>query len=202
MLGNVSKVLKNKKTVESSKMIRCVLLNIIILLLAIVPTMANTVSIISWNIRDFGKSKNQEEILTIAKILNDHDIVAIQEVVAGYGGAQAIAKLNDQLNRMGAKWDFRVSDPTQSPPYKTERYAFLWKPSKVKMIGSSWLENSLANEIYREPFLAKFDLNGHKFILLNFHSRRFDESPEEEAKHFKPLVDKYSSTPSNHHRGF
>jgi hypothetical protein len=30
--------------------------------------------------------------------VRDYDIIAIQEVVAGYGGAQAVAKLADELN--------------------------------------------------------------------------------------------------------
>jgi hypothetical protein len=37
-------------------------------------------------------------------ILFEDYIIAIQEVVAGYGGAQAVAKLADELNRKGSKW--------------------------------------------------------------------------------------------------
>lgn len=78
--------------------------------------------------------------------------MALQEVVAGHGGAQAVAKLADELNRKGAKWDYIVSDPTSSSAYKTERYAFLWKTSKVKKIGKAWLEKKYHLEIDREPF--------------------------------------------------
>ena len=39
----------------------------------------------------------------MAKTLQDFDVVAIQEVVAGPGGAQAVANLADALNRSGAK---------------------------------------------------------------------------------------------------
>ncbi len=51
--------------------------------------------------------------------------------MAGYGGAQAVARLADELNRKGTKWDYVISDPTSSSAYKTERYAFIWKTSKV-----------------------------------------------------------------------
>ena len=74
----------------------------------------------------------------MAQTIKSFDIVAIQEVVAGYGGAQAVARLADELNRKGAKWDYSVSNPTSSSAYKTERYAFLWKTATVKLIGKPW----------------------------------------------------------------
>jgi deoxyribonuclease-1-like protein len=58
---------------------------------------------VSWNIQNFGKSKSEVEINFIANTLKNYDIIAIQEVVAGYGGAQAVAKLAAELNRKGAK---------------------------------------------------------------------------------------------------
>ena len=61
----------------------------------------DNISFISWNIRDFGKTKNKEELDRIADIVRDVDIVALQEVVAGPGGTQAIAHLADILNRKG-----------------------------------------------------------------------------------------------------
>ncbi len=42
----------------------------------------------------------------MAAILKNYDVVAIQEVVAGPGGAAAIARLHDALNRTGSKWDY------------------------------------------------------------------------------------------------
>jgi hypothetical protein len=46
-----------------------------------------------------GQSKSQVEIVDIAQTVRDYDIIAIKQVVAGYGGAQAVAKLADELNR-------------------------------------------------------------------------------------------------------
>jgi deoxyribonuclease-1-like protein len=91
------------------------------------------ISVCSWNLENFGKSKSDTTIEFIANTIKDYDVVAIQEVVAGYGGSQAVAKLCDVLNRKGAKWDYTVSDPTSSNnSYKVERYAFIWKTSKLK----------------------------------------------------------------------
>ena len=155
------------------------------------PPTGDEFSLLSWNIRDFGKTKNAAEIASIADIVSDYDIVAIQEVVAGPGGAQAVARLAVALDRTGSDWDYAVSDPTDSPPYKTERYAFLWKPSRVKMMGRPWLEKDLVEEVFREPFMGRFALGGETLLVLNYHSRRFDEQPEREVKHFKYLPAKY-----------
>ena len=43
-------------------------------------------TIVSWNIQDFGKTKNAEKMNTIAEIVKHADIIAIQEVVTSYGG--------------------------------------------------------------------------------------------------------------------
>ena len=68
----------------------------------------------------------------MANTLREFDVIALQEVIAGYGGAQAVARLAGELNRTGAKWDFVVSNPTQSSsPQAAERYAYLWKTSQV-----------------------------------------------------------------------
>ncbi len=152
-------------------------------------------TILSWNIRDFGKTKDAEEIHLIAQTVRDYDIVAIQEVVAGYGGAQAVARLADELNRMGSKWDYRISDPTDSPPYKTERYAFLWKPAKVQLKGRPWLDKENKDLVFREPYLAKFEAGGKLFLLANYHARRFDEKPEEEVISFYKYPERFSEIP-------
>ncbi len=77
------------------------------------------ITIVSWNIQDFGKTKSYDELEQIAELLRDADIVAIQEVVSGYGGAQAVAKITDILNREGAQWDYVISNPTRIPKYVT-----------------------------------------------------------------------------------
>jgi len=149
------------------------------------------VKFVSWNIENFGQSKDNNEISFIANVLKKYDVVAIQEVVAGYGGSKAVAKLSDELNRKGAKWDYVVSDPTHSSAYKTERYAYLWKTSKVKKIGNAWLEKKYKVEIDREPFYCTFQFNSQKFTLVNFHAITKSKQPETEIKFFKFLPSQY-----------
>ena len=150
------------------------------------------VTVLTWNLENFGKSKSDDVISSIANTVRGFDIVAIQEVVAGYGGPQAVARLADELNRKGAKWDYRISDPTSGEnSYKRERYAFLWKASKVSIVGRPWLEIQFTNEINREPFFATFKINGKSFTLVNFHAITKNMQPETEIKYFKFLPGEY-----------
>lgn len=154
--------------------------------------MAQPLTVLSWNLKDLGISKNATEIRFISETLRNADIVAIQEVVAGDGGAQAVARLVTELNTLGASWDYKVSDPTYSSSYKTERYAFLWKKHRVKIVGKPWLQKGeYALLIDREPYYATFEYNGKQFTLVNFHAITKSKQPETEVKYFKFLPDIY-----------
>ena len=152
------------------------------------PSKKDSLTLVSWNIRHLGRTKTPEDIYEIANILRDMDIVAIQEVVAkDPAGAQAVAKIADELNRMGSKWDYQISDPTKSPSvYISERYAFLWKTSKVSLIHRAYLDKELEDLCYREPFIATFKKKGSSepFYVVNYHSRKYNDRPEEEIIHF------------------
>ena len=150
------------------------------------------VSICSWNIMNQGKSKSDSELEFIAKTINKYDIITIQEVVAGNGGAKAISRLVSILDNKGAKWDYAISDVTTSDnPSSRERYAFIWKPSKVTKIGNSWLEQNFQREIDREPFMSTFDYKGSRFTIASFHAVPKKKSPEKEIKYFKYLPSLY-----------
>lgn len=164
-------------------------------LIALLPLSAQDsthLKVISWNIQDFGRSKDKKEIRQIAEYLRDYDLVAIQEVaVHNTNGPKAVARLADELSRMGFAWDYRISDPTDSPPYKGERYAFLWKPSRVKNAGRFWLEESLPETVFREPYVGRFDFRGQVFLIANFHARRGADKPEEEIPLLATLPARY-----------
>jgi len=150
------------------------------------------ITIASWNLENLGKSKSETELNFIANTVKDFDIIAIQEVVAGNGGAQAVARLADELNRKGSKWDYRISAPTSGlNSYKRERYAFIWKTSRVTLVGSPWLEIKYASEINREPFFATFKVKDKCFTLVTFHAITNKMQPETEIKYFKFLPAEY-----------
>jgi endonuclease/exonuclease/phosphatase family metal-dependent hydrolase len=148
-----------------------------------------TLKILTWNIQDLGRSKNADEITSIAKIIKAYDIIAIQEVVAkDPAGAQAVAKIVNELNRLGSKWDYSISNPTKSPSsYSSERYAYIWKSSKLKLVTKAALDNTLEDSIEREPYLAKFEIKKTKtaFYFINIHARVHSRKPEMEIANFK-----------------
>ena len=154
-------------------------------------TTAQSISLCSWNLKNFGKSKTTIEIEKIADLLKTFDVVAIQEVVAGFGGAQAVARLADELNRKGAKWDYTISNPTKSSPYRSERYAYLWKTSKLKIVGEAWSETKYEQEIEREPYFIRLKAGKETITLVNFHALPKKHQPETEVKYFKFFPARY-----------
>jgi endonuclease/exonuclease/phosphatase family metal-dependent hydrolase len=162
-----------------------------LLFLLFFNTFYSQTKLLSWNLENFGKSKSDQEIAFIANTIKDCDIVTIQEVVAGNGGTQAVARLADELNRKGTKWDYRISNPTSSNAYKTERYAFLWKTSSLKLKGKPWLEQKYHLEIDREPYFATFEIKGKNVTIVTFHAITKNKQPETEIKYFKLLPQEY-----------
>ncbi len=156
---------------------------------------STSITLISWNIRDLGKTKDNKELEQIATIVKDADIVAIQEIVAGFGGAQAVAKLSDILNRKGATWDYVISNPTHSPPYMTERYAYIWKTKDIKIKTRGRLLKEVDSEIDREPFLIDFYMGKRKFTMLNFHSRSYSKNPKPEIEALTKFIADSLKTP-------
>jgi deoxyribonuclease-1-like protein len=146
---------------------------------------------LSWNVENLGSSKTDSTIVFIANTIKDYDLVALQEIVAGDGGAQAVARLGDELNKKSSKWDYIISDQTSGSAYKTERYAFLWKTAVVKLIGSTWLEKKYQMEIDREPYYGTFEYKGKQFTIANFHAITKSKQPETEIKYFKFLPLEY-----------
>lgn len=153
--------------------------------------LAAQVKVCTWNLQNFGKTKSAEEIGFMAETLRDFDVIALQEVIAGYGGAQAVSRLTAELNRKGAKWDYAISEPTHSRPYASERYAYIWKTAKVRKVKRGWLEEKFEKKIDREPFYMDFNYNGKVFTLVNFHAIPKKKQPETEIKYFKFLPTEY-----------
>lgn len=130
-----------------------------------------------------GRTITDTDIDRMARLLRDADIVAIQEVVAkDPAGAQRVAALDAALDRTGTEWDYKTSDPTSSTsPHEKERYAFLWRRSKVKMLRSG-LDETVADAVVREPFFMEVKVKGFTdpIWLINFHSLPHSKHPEQE----------------------
>lgn len=148
-------------------------------------------NIISWNIQNFGKSKSESDSVMnyITNKIKIFDIVAIQEVSTSEFGSQAVAKLDDLLDRTGTSWDYIVSNPTTGPG--SERYAYLYKKSRVKLKEKPELEKTLQDKLNREPFKAIFLFNSSEYYLFNLHLVPTDKNPSLEAAFLSSLGDTY-----------
>jgi len=150
---------------------------------AVAQSASGQFTVLSWNVQHFGASKDSAELALIAQIIRPFDIVAMQEVVTNPAGAQTLAKLADMLSRSGTRWDYALSPPTNSPPYKSERYAFLWQAHRFSRCGRPELLSALDTLIEREPFLLCLQHRERKILLCNFHARTRDNYPEVEIAH-------------------
>ena len=158
-----------------------------------IPRIKGNYVFVSWNIANFGRSKSPEELRFIAKILRNADIVAIQEVSTSEAGAKAAAKLSDELNRTGSKWDYVVSDSTHESHSK-ERYVFLWKTSRVKAIPRrAVLIKSLEKSLEREPAKINFDVKGQNLTIVSFHLVPTKKKPEREARAVVNIFNEFSA---------
>ena len=150
-----------------------------------------SIQLLTWNVLNFGKSKTDEEIAFMADIVRDFDVVALQEVNTGPDGAQTVARLDAELDRRGAQWDYVVSDPTDGPG--SERYAYLWKPSRAKLAGRPWLEAALADKIDREPYMARFQnkQGSVQMLIASLHAVPRAKRPADEVAFLDELHRRY-----------
>ncbi len=159
----------------------------IFLLLFQLSLFAQSVSILSWNLKDFGNTKTDQQLTFIAKTVKNYDVVAIQEVVASLGGYKALSKLMFELNKGAQKWDFALSAITTTAGTTKERYAFIWKIGKVAKVGAAWLDQNYQAQIEREPFFCRFKIKDKTFTVGSFHAVPKAKHPETEIKYFQFL---------------
>ncbi len=147
------------------------------------------VELVTWNLYNFGRSKDDEEMAFIAERLRDFDLVAIQEVSVSREGERAVTRLVEALRRMGGRWNDELSDPTSGDG--SERYAYVWNADRVRLLGHGWLEPSLSRPIDREPFLARFEVGGRRLLLASFHAVPTSKKPAREIRLLERLHERY-----------
>lgn len=159
---------------------------VFVLIFLCIESTFGSISICSWNLQNFGNKKSDIEVDFIASTIQNYDVIAIQEVIAGNGGALVVARLVTLMNNKGGSWDYTMSDPTTSKSSTTsERYAFIWNKKAVSKLGNAWLENHYVVDIDREPYFATFRKEGKEFTVVTFHAKPKAKQPETEIKYFK-----------------
>lgn len=153
-------------------------------LFSVLPAHA-ALKIASWNLQHLGRHKPDSTIRLMADCLKQFDLVALQEINTR-DGAAALATLVASLNRTGEQWDYRISPPTTAEQQgESERYAFVWKKSKIVCLAHPFLAGAFAERISREPFIAIFRAEGQVFSLVSFHALPKKKQPERELKYLK-----------------
>ncbi|MDP2653311.1 MAG: endonuclease/exonuclease/phosphatase family protein [Candidatus Omnitrophota bacterium] len=118
----------------------------------------------SFNIRIFSNnSRTDDELQQIADILKYYDVIAIQELRDG----KVLQRTTDILAQMGQVYDYIVSPPTGRGV--KERYAFVFRPDKIQLIGEGRLYDDPRDVFMRSPFYATFRAGNFDFTLITVH---------------------------------
>lgn len=136
-----------------------------------------TIKIASFNIRDFGKKKAENKVLmdTLAHIVRQYDVIAIQEISAkndSYFIANFVAHVNQVSGR---QYDF-VAGPPVGNTTQTEQFAFLYDKAHIVCDkSSSYTVGDPDNLLSREPLVATFATNvnpdeAFTFTLISVHT--------------------------------
>ena len=146
---------------------------------------ADTLTIASFNIQIFGKTKSAKlDVMdTLVSIIQKYDLVAIQEVKNKSGEAHQI--LMERLNRNGNQYGSVLSERTgknEDDLKSQEQYLYVY--DKRKLI--AWQEVKIRESLYkpevisdtndafqREPFLAFFSSvdSSFKFSVFSIHTK-------------------------------
>ncbi len=136
-----------------------------------------TFRLATFNIQVFGDAKAEKSYVMyeLAKIINQFDIVAIQEIRTQDDAFMAkFAQLCSQIG--GRTWDYRVG-PRLGNTRSTEQYAYIWDAAKLEV--NPQMVFTVAdpeNVLHREPLVAMFRTRGvpanqaFTFTLVNVHT--------------------------------
>lgn len=135
-----------------------------------------TLTIATWNIRDFGKKPRRAKSLHyIAEILGQFDLVGVVEV------RDDIVELRRVMDILGPYWRAIYSDYADDRGGNNERVAYLYDTRAVEftgLVGNTTEARKKKGEEYlpesswwRKPYLASFRAGSFDFILLTTHIR-------------------------------
>ena len=133
------------------------------------PSTKTNFRMLTWNIRNLNKDKEDRAISYINEVCKNFDIIAIQEVKDSLGGLEKLQKA------LGEKYRFLFSDASGN----SERLVFVYDSTKIQFTGLA-AEVVMAPgagrkkvlpelEFDRTPYMASFRTNGCNFILVTAH---------------------------------
>ena len=155
----------------------------------------DTLLLATWNIKEFGggesDKRTDESYWYIAEIISHFDLIAIQEVGGDLGA------LNKVAARLGATWNYVVTDVTFGTAGNQERLAFLFDRRKIRFSGVAGEVvippeedehgNTItpANQLARTPNIVGFEAGWFRFMLSTVHiiwGKGVEEHPQRVAE--------------------
>jgi len=137
----------------------------------------DSLTIATFNIQVFGKTKaSKPEIMsTLASIIRQYDIVAVQEIK---DSSEAVpAQFLTLINSADADYELLLSPRTglqDDDAGSQEQYAYYYNTNAVESLGEGVLfDDSGTDHFQREPFLARFKAKGgsFSFVLAAIHTK-------------------------------
>ncbi len=123
------------------------------------------ISIASFNIRIFSnKSRSEQELSLIAKLLRKYDVIAIQEL----RDEKVLKRTITILKNLGYSYQYDLSDPVGTKTAH-ELYAFLYRSDKVQLIQKGLIYKNAPEKFIRPPFYANFKAGNFDFTLMTIH---------------------------------
>jgi endonuclease/exonuclease/phosphatase family metal-dependent hydrolase len=137
----------------------------------------DTIRVATFNIQRFGdkKSQQREVMESLAHLIAQFDVVAIQEVQSAE--MTPIRVLVDILRASGGRYSATVSERLGRDTYK-ESYAFVWDETRVRMTQEAYVVQDPNERMPREPMVASFEARSgtpdgrhpFRFTLINVHT--------------------------------
>ena len=138
-------------------------ITVLIVILSCQSTLAasNQISIASFNIQVFGKTKaNKRDVLKkIAKIMRNYDVIAVQEIRDGT--SEAVTKLKAALNAESKEYKYVIGTRVGRTSSK-EQYAVFFRSRKIEYL-SNYTYDDQDDEFQREPLIVQLKVRNKKF---------------------------------------
>lgn len=150
----------------------CLILLILFLILALCQGLSNAqsdaITITSWNIQIFGKTKssNIDIMNDIATIISKSTLVAVEEIrqkpiSENTDIPECMSKLEELIDALGVDYSISVS-PRLGRSKSKEQYGFIYNSSILELVAVKVIEDP--DDVFqREPYVGKFIIPGSDF---------------------------------------
>ncbi len=141
-----------------------------------------TITVASWNIQQFGKTKSSDplRLARIALVIAQFDVVAIQEITdAASQGVMVMNRLTEHLQAAyNRSYEYVLGPRTGCAGGRTEQYAVLYDPEKIELVAQATFPDSpnVAHNMCRDPLVVWLETKhedvgcGFDFALIVAHT--------------------------------